>query len=38
MAVMKLTEEMYQKEVMETDKKVVIDFWADIDVTVWPER
>ena len=29
MAVMKLTEEMYQKEVMETDKKVVIDFWAD---------
>ena len=29
MAVMKLTEEMYHKEVMETDKKVVIDFWAD---------
>ncbi|MGN1126881.1 MAG: thioredoxin, partial [Ruminococcus sp.] len=29
MAVTKLTEEMYQKEVMETDKKVVIDFWAD---------
>ena len=29
MDVTKLTEEMYQKEVMETDKKVVIDFWAD---------
>lgn len=29
MAVTKLTEEMYQKEVMETHKKVVIDFWAD---------
>ena len=29
MAVTKLTEEMYQKEVMDTDKKVVIDFWAD---------
>ena len=29
MAVMKLTEEMYHKEVMETEKKVVIDFWAD---------
>ena len=29
MAVTKLTEEMYQKEVMETEKKVVIDFWAD---------
>ena len=29
MAVTNLTEEMYQKEVMDTDKKVVIDFWAD---------
>ncbi|MGN0459429.1 MAG: thioredoxin [Ruminococcus sp.] len=29
MAVTKLTEEMYQKEVMGTDQKVVIDFWAD---------
>ena len=29
MTVTNLTEEMYQKEVMDTDKKVVIDFWAD---------
>ena len=29
MAVTNLTEEMYQKEVTDTDKKVVIDFWAD---------
>lgn len=28
MAVIKLTKDMYDKEVMNTDKKVLIDFWA----------
>lgn len=28
MAIIRLTKDMYDKEVMDTDKKVLIDFWA----------